>query len=181
VDDAASADLVSGLRARDPRALKLAYELHKSDVLAVAAAVLGRAAAETAWDVLHDVFIALASAAPGLRADTNLRSYLCRAAMNRARDRLARRPETDDGLAAVPAVATDVSQLIEQGEQAAELWQHVVALPAEQRVVVSLRIWGGLSFPEIARAEGISENTAQSRYRYALEKLRRHYQQEVEQ
>lgn len=45
-------------------------------------------------------------------------------------------------------------------------------LPAEQRDVLAMKIWGGLSFPQIAEALGISANTAASRYRYALAKLR---------
>ena len=35
-----------------------------------------------------------------------------------------------------------------------------------------LKIWAGLSFPQMAIALGIPMNTAASRYRYALEKLR---------
>ena len=82
---------LAGLRAGDPRALRWAYERHKQDVLAVAAAVLGRVGASEAWDVLHDVFVGLAKNAQSLRPDTNLRAYLARAALNRARDR-HRRP-----------------------------------------------------------------------------------------
>ncbi len=35
-----------------------------------------------------------------------------------------------------------------------------------------MKIWGGLSFPQIAEALRISSNTAASRYRYALARLR---------
>src|SRR5688572_8682519 len=82
---------LAALRAGDARALRRVYERYKGDALAVAAAVLGRASAEAAWDVLHDVFVALARTAPGLAEDTNLRSYLARAAANRARDVLRRK------------------------------------------------------------------------------------------
>jgi RNA polymerase sigma-70 factor (ECF subfamily) len=53
-----------------------------------------------------------------------------------------------------------------------ELAAAVAALPEAQREVVALRVDGGLSFEEIAAATGTSPNTAASRYRYALEKLR---------
>ncbi len=46
-------------------------------------------------------------------------------------------------------------------------------LPAEQREVLVLKIWGELTFDEIARQLGIPPNTAASRYRYALAALRR--------
>ena len=45
-------------------------------------------------------------------------------------------------------------------------------LPDDQRTVVQLRLWDGLTFEEIAEAQGIPLNTAASRYRYGLEKLR---------
>jgi RNA polymerase sigma-70 factor, ECF subfamily len=45
-------------------------------------------------------------------------------------------------------------------------------LPDDQREVLVMKIWGGLSFPQIAETLGISANTVSSRYRYALDKLR---------
>jgi RNA polymerase sigma-70 factor (ECF subfamily) len=47
-------------------------------------------------------------------------------------------------------------------------------LPAEQREVLTLKIWNELTFAEIASALGISQNTAASRYRYALAALKKH-------
>ena len=47
-------------------------------------------------------------------------------------------------------------------------------LPPEQREVVVMKIWGGLKFEEIANELNISQNTAASRYRYALEGLRKY-------
>ena len=45
-------------------------------------------------------------------------------------------------------------------------------LPAEQRAVAHLKLWEGLTFDDIAEVLGVSINTAASRYRYALDKLR---------
>jgi len=45
-------------------------------------------------------------------------------------------------------------------------------LPSAQREVLTLKIWGELTFDEIARELDISHNTAASRYRYALAALR---------
>ncbi len=49
----------------------------------------------------------------------------------------------------------------------------VKALDPKFREVVTLKIWGGLTFQEIADTLGVPLNTAASRYRYALEELRR--------
>ena len=45
-------------------------------------------------------------------------------------------------------------------------------LPSDQQEVILLKIWGDLTFDEIGKTLDISINTAASRYRYALEKLR---------
>lgn len=46
-------------------------------------------------------------------------------------------------------------------------------LPPDQREVLVMKIWNELTFAEIANILGISQNTAASRYRYALAGLRK--------
>lgn len=48
----------------------------------------------------------------------------------------------------------------------------MITLPTEQRAVLHLKLWEDLTFDEIARALDIPANTAASRYRYGLDKLR---------
>jgi RNA polymerase sigma-70 factor (ECF subfamily) len=62
---------------------------------------------------------------------------------------------------------------IEQRETAAVVEQAMRRLPPEQREVLALRIWGELTFAEIATTLGESINTVASRHRYALDALRR--------
>jgi RNA polymerase sigma-70 factor (ECF subfamily) len=45
-------------------------------------------------------------------------------------------------------------------------------LPEDQRSVVHLKLWEGLTFEAIARLLDIPPNTAASRYRYGIDKLR---------
>jgi RNA polymerase sigma-70 factor, ECF subfamily len=61
---------------------------------------------------------------------------------------------------------------LEQEERRAAIAAALVNLPENQREVLVMKIWGGLSFPQIALALRISANTVASRYRYALAKLR---------
>ena len=49
----------------------------------------------------------------------------------------------------------------------------LAGLGQEQREVIVLRIWGGLSYVEIAAALDLSANTVASRYRYGLGNLRK--------
>ncbi len=44
--------------------------------------------------------------------------------------------------------------------------------PDDQRAVLVLKVWGGLTFQQVAAALDVPANTAASRYRYALAKLR---------
>ena len=58
-------------------------------------------------------------------------------------------------------------------QQAEEVRTLIAKLPEEQREVVKMRYYDGLSFKEIAEHTGVSINTALGRMRYALINLRR--------
>jgi RNA polymerase sigma-70 factor (ECF subfamily) len=49
-------------------------------------------------------------------------------------------------------------------------------LPRDQREVLVMKIWNELTFAEIGETLGISQNTAASRYRYALANLKKDLQ-----
>jgi RNA polymerase sigma-70 factor (ECF subfamily) len=51
-------------------------------------------------------------------------------------------------------------------------------LPYEQREVFVLRVQGQMKFRQIASVQGVSVNSAHSRYRYALDRLRSLLQEE---
>src|SRR5215475_2294628 len=63
-----------------------------------------------------------------------------------------------------------------EDETQSALGAAVGCLPHDQREVVVLKIWNELTFSEIAGALGISQNTAASRYRYALANLKKSLQ-----
>lgn len=61
-----------------------------------------------------------------------------------------------------------------QDRELAQLVQGAMSkLPEIYREVITLKMWGGLTFAEIAETLGIPANTAASRYRYGLEELRK--------
>jgi RNA polymerase sigma-70 factor (ECF subfamily) len=68
---------------------------------------------------------------------------------------------------AAPAFDTD-------NEAQRELAEAVERLPREQREVVVMKIWNELTFADIGTVLGISQNTAASRYRYALSALKKY-------
>jgi len=69
---------------------------------------------------------------------------------------------------------------LEKDERQQALLRAVDRLPDQQKEVLTLKIWGELTFDEIARTLDISLNTVASRYRYALQKLKDWVPQELE-
>ena len=125
---------------------------------------------DLAEDAVQETFVGLVRARVALGDLENAKAYLfaaLRHAAAKLRSRAGReRPVPLEELPDLPASpAPDLAR-------AAELERAVRALPADQREVVALKIDGGLTFVEVAACLGVSPNTAASRYRYALEKLR---------
>jgi len=58
-------------------------------------------------------------------------------------------------------------------ERHKELEAALKTLSDKESEVVVLSVWSGMSFAEIAEVTECSKSTAASRYRYALEKLRK--------
>ena len=88
--------------------------------------------------------------------------------LRRGRSRQARREKA----AARPEAESLFAGALEQDERRAAIDAALRTLPEDQREVLVMKIWGGLSFPQIAAALRIPSNTAASRYRYGLARLR---------
>lgn len=128
-------------------------------------------------DVLQDVFVKLARQPDLLRGVREERAFLLRLAHNAAIDLMRRRTTRDKHHEAFGADAETLSPFAttdDPDEQAfrAELSAALGALPPEQRAVVHLKLWEGLTFEQIAETLGIPLNTAASRFRYGLDKMR---------
>jgi len=126
-------------------------------------------------DLLQELFIKLARE-PGLLAGVREeRAFLIRLAHNAAIDRMRRRGTRDRTRQSLAeefdspfAPTVDPDENVFHEELALALGE----LPEEQRAVVHLKLWEGLTFEAIATALEIPPNTAASRYRYGLDKLR---------
>ncbi len=60
---------------------------------------------------------------------------------------------------------------VEQVERQTKIESALNQLPADQREVVVMKIWGELTFAQIGEVQGVAMNTAASRYRLALQRL----------
>jgi RNA polymerase sigma-70 factor (ECF subfamily) len=68
---------------------------------------------------------------------------------------------------------------LEREERRVAVEAALAQLPEPQREVLVMKVWAGLSFPQIARALDIPLDTAASRYRYALARLREQLAEEL--
>jgi len=126
-------------------------------------------------DLLQDIFIKLARNPELLTGARDERAFLIRLAHNAAIDMMRRRGTRDKTREQFTAESISpfapANNPDEQTFRTA-LAAALVELPAEQRAVVHLKLWEELTFEEIAGALDIPPNTAASRYRYGLDKLR---------
>lgn len=161
--------LLTGLAQGREDAYAALYDRHGAALFRVARVLLG--SREEAEDAVQDVFVGLVRARRSLPRVDNIRAYLFaslrRAAAQRAaaRQRVRAVPMDD-----VPEPAAAAASPVD--EWSVRLERAVRELPPEQRELVALKVTGGLTFAEIAVVLGASPNTAASRYRYALAKLR---------
>ena len=126
-------------------------------------------------DLLQDIFIKLARNPELLTGVRDERSFLIRLAHNAAIDMMRRRGTRDK--TREQFVAEIISPFAPANDPDEQTFRSALAdalaeLPAEQRAVVHLKLWEGLTFEEIAETLDIPLNTAASRYRYGLDKLR---------
>ena len=126
-------------------------------------------------DVLQEIFIKLARQPDLLANARDERHFLLRLAHNAAVDQMRRhstRAKHHEQFGAEQLSAFAPTDDPDEAAFRTELATALGELPAEQRAVVHLKLWAGLTFDEIAATLEIPLNTAASRYRYGLDKLR---------
>jgi RNA polymerase sigma-70 factor (ECF subfamily) len=135
-------------------------------LLAYARSLVTDAAA--AEDAVHQVFLKMIASHAALPREP--RPYLFRAVRNTClnRRRAARREQAQPA-AAVFVAEDGLAALVPDIERA------LADLPDDQREIVILRVWGEMTLQAAADVVGIPLNTAASRYRYALDKLRQRF------
>ncbi len=163
------------LRARDEDALGQLYDRHASLAFGLALRMVrDRAAAE---EVVQDTFLTLwRQAANHVPDRASARSWICTIVRSRAIDRLrhsASKEARDGQLADDLAGLCDTWQLADEAMRAQAVHRAVEGLPQEQREVLELAYFLGLSQTEISRRTGAPLGTVKGRTRLALERLRR--------
>lgn len=142
-----------------------AWKQHGAKLYGYALSLLGRP--EDAEDALQQVFLSLVRREDASPPE-HLRAYLYRATRNEALRLQRRRRE----VLGVQEEALLVGAPQDRREIALDVSRALAALPEEQREVAILKLYHEHTFEAIGELLEISPNTAASRYRYALIKLR---------
>lgn len=145
--------------------------------------------AQLAEDLFQETFLRLHRSRARYQPAQPLKPYLYRIAINLVRDAVTRRaaqpkavsldsaPSSGDGEGpvlkdVVSAATPEPSDNMLRSELQAGVRSAVARLPQAEREVLVLRVFEGLSFPEIAAATDVPLPTAKSRMVYALRRLR---------
>jgi RNA polymerase sigma-70 factor (ECF subfamily) len=130
--------------------------------------------AQDAEDVLQEVFYRLLKNPLRLRLVRDQAAYIFRTARNEALrflgGKIRDRRISSRALEFQDVIRASLSGAGRDEEDKAA--RALAGIPEEQREVIILKIFEELTFKEIASVCGLSINTAASRYRYGLEKLR---------
>jgi len=126
-------------------------------------------------DLLQELFTRLAREPDLLRGARDERAFLIRLSHNAAIDLMRRRgtrQKYHDQFAEeeISIFAADANPDTTAFRES--LSRALAELPDDQRAVVHLKLWENLTFEQIATALDIPTNTAASRYRYGIDKMR---------
>ena len=138
-------------------------------------------------ELFQDIWLKIVGARRGYEVAAKFSTWLFRIAHNRLIDHYRAQgraahvslvsydddPADADRVAALPAAASSQPEaIIERKALAHELVKLIEALPAAQRETFLLSEEGEMTLEEIAAATGVNRETAKSRLRYAVNKLR---------
>ena len=121
-----------------------------------------------AEDAVQEAFVRLAAALRRRHPPEVTIGYLAAIVRNECYSALRRRRVSTQAPPLLEPAAPDASE-----EERMVIDAALRALPPEQREVIYLKVYEGMTFKEIADRCAISINTAASRYRYAAGTLRR--------
>jgi RNA polymerase sigma factor (sigma-70 family) len=138
--------------------------------------------AAAADELFQDVWMNLVRARSGYTVQAKFTTYLYHLAHNRLIDHYRKNGhavmvslDEEEGEAALEVPdgrERPADETLDSRRQAARLLELVAALPEVQREAFLLQQESGMSVEEIAQATGVNRETAKSRLRYAMAKLR---------
>ncbi len=165
----------------DTEAFSTLYERHRGPLYRTIRRQCG--SASVADELFQDVWMNLIQSRGRYRVEAKFTTFLYRIAHNRVIDHRRSRSSRlrvivsaeNPGEAPEPMAreSEQPDRKLAHRQRASRLHRELAALPDEQREAFLLREEGGLTVEEIAHTVGVGKETAKSRLRYAVVRLRR--------
>ena len=158
------AELVAGLRARDPGICDRIYRLYAREVWRMLRRILGDD--EDLDDLHHEVFVQALRSAARFRGEASLKTWLIGIAVNCARTKLRSRRRRWWLRFMAPEDLPEGSDTPcddETASRARAVYDLVERLPTEERIAFTLRFVEGMTHGEVAAAMGCSVGTVKRR------------------
>lgn len=135
--------------------------------------VLRLGSCQDAEDILQEAFYRFDRYSVRWKWVKNPKAFVFTVVRNEANRFLKRKIIQQTMMEMNPGYKTAIASVIQGPDQESEnlLTESLARLPDDQREVVTLKVFEGMTFKEIARICDLSVNTAASRYRYGLSKL----------
>ena len=128
---------------------------------------------QDAEDILQETFYRFARYSVRWKMIKNPKAFVFKVVRNEANRFLKRQIPLQKRELMNPNPKNAIASVIQGPDEESEslLADSLARLPDDQREVVTLKVFEGMTFKEIARICNLSINTAASRYRYGLSKL----------
>lgn len=168
--------LMLGYKAGNDAVFEVLYQKHKGPLYRYM--LRGCSNAAVADELFQDVWMKLINARERYEPKAKFTTYLYHLAHNRLIDHYRRNnisivhSDTEMTEAAPLLGNQHPDQKLQQRQQVERLLELVKQLPDDQREAFLLKEEAGLAVAEIAEVTGVGQETAKSRLRYALKKLR---------
>ncbi len=135
---------------------------------------------EEARDLCQEAFLKAYKSLRSFKQEARFSSWLYQIALNLCRDRIRRRrgktmvslDELEEGGAAMPVAGPTALDLLQERDTSRLVAQAIEALPDEQREVIILKEYQGLTFLEIAQVLDVPISTVKTRLYRGLDQLR---------
>jgi RNA polymerase sigma-70 factor (ECF subfamily) len=156
----------------DMAAFEILYQRHRNALYRYVARLVGDEA--TANDLYQGSWEKIIRARRSYRPSAPFKAWMYRIAHNHVMDHFRRlRPVTELDEIQLTSNNPGPAEALQADCRESNLLRAMASLPDEQRDALLLKLEAGLDLDSIARVTGVNRETAKSRLRYAVQKLKK--------
>lgn len=170
--DETEKQIIALLKNDDSRAIELIYDRMKDKLYGYAMAMTG--SKHDAEDVMQELFIQIAAKRDKCAKADNIFAYIFVMMKNLVTENMRKKQRNSNNLDSFSeylVIKNEETRICDNDKDA--LYKALSILPFEQKEVIVMKFFHGMTFEEIGSYTGISFGTLSSRYRYGIKKLKK--------